>query len=268
MRQNLRNEILREFSKYDNKDNLQHEIHPEVNLRYNTLNIFVGQRGSGKTYNGFNEVAAISKINSKFHEFIYVSNNTNDETYKKFKPFLKIPHVIIPYSQAEDVINDLREYKQAYDEIKDKHLEHKITDECKEEICDKLKIDDLHAKSLHTLIMYDDAMEVFKKPSSKQFRWLMENRHFKATYILCIQDWKGISPELKANIDSVWFFGGFPRNRYCYIFNQLSSPIERDELYEIYRKLGKRDSIIFDHKADGDEVKILFENGELCNLTN
>ena len=267
MRQHLRQEIQREFSKFDNVDNLQHDIHPEVNIRYNTLNIFVGQRGSGKTFNGFNEVAMISKINSKFHKFIYVSNNPNDETYIKFKPFIKIPHVLVSYEHAEDTIRNLREYKQAYDEIKEKHLENKITDECKDEILDALSIDDFQAKSLHTLIMYDDAMEVFKKPSSKQFRWLMENRHFKATYILCIQDWKGISPELKANIDSIWFFGGYPRNRYCYIYGQLACPIGRDELYSLYSQLSKRDVIIINHKTSGDEVKVLYEDGNSSVLT-
>ena len=277
MRKLLRQEIQNEFSKYNNIDNVQHDIHPEINLRYNTLNIFVGQRGSGKTYNGFNEVAAmapigastegLSKINSKFHKFIYVSNNPNDETYKKFKPFITIPHELVDYEHAEDKINDLREYKQAYDEIKEKHLENKITDECRDEILDKLSIKDFKAKSLHTLIMYDDAMEVFKKPSSKQFRWLLENRHFKATYILCIQDWKGISAELKANIDSIWLFGGYPRNRYCYIYNQLSCPIERDSLYNIYSQLNKRDVIIINHKTDGDDIKVLYEDGEISRLT-
>ena len=275
MRQHLRQEIQREFSKFDNVDNIQHDIHPEVNIRYNTLNIFVGQRGSGKTYNGFNEAAmiaklgtvtSISKLGTKFHKFIYVSNNPNDETYKKFIPFLTIPHELVSYDDAEAAINDLREYKQAYDEIKEKHLEKKITDDCRDEILDALCIDDFSAPSLHTLIMYDDAMEVFKKPSSKQFRWLMENRHFRATYILCIQDWKGISPELKANIDSIWFFGGYPRNRYCYIYNQLACPIERDELYSLYSQLGKRDVIIINHKSDGDEVKVMYEDGHVLTL--
>lgn len=252
---------MEEFSKYDNIDNLQHNIHTEINLRYNTVNIVVGQRGSGKTYNIFNEVAAICKINSKYHEFIYVTNNINDETYKKYKPFLTIPHTVVDYNSAETYINELREYKQAYDEIKEKALEDRITDDCKEEICNVLMINDLTKPSLHTLIIYDDAMEIFKKTSSNQFRWIMENRHFRATYILCIQDWKGISPELKANIDSMWFFGGFPRNRYCYIFNQLASPIDRDVLYNIYKQLSKRDVLIFDYKADGVVIKIIYEDG-------
>ena len=266
MRRQLRHEIEQEFSKYNNIDNVQHDVHPEVNIRYNSLNIFLGQRGSGKTYNGFNEVAAIAKLKTKFHKFIYVSNNPNDETYRKFQPFITIPHEIVSYEHAEEVINDLREYKQAYDEIKEKHLENLITDDCRDEIFHNLCINDFKAPSLHTLIMYDDAMEVFKKPSSNQYRWLLENRHFRATYILCIQDWKGISPGLKANIDSIWFFGGYPRNRYTYIYNQLSCPIGRDELYSIYSQLTKRDVLIITHTADGDEIKIQYEDGECVNL--
>ena len=266
VRQTLRHELKQEFKKFNNIDNIQHDIHPEVNIRYNTLNIFVGQRGSGKTFNAFNEIATISRIQHKFHLFIYVSNNPNDMTYIKFKSFIEIPHIIIPYASAEEFINEIFEYKQAYDEIKQKKLENKITDECKEEIFNILRIKNFNAPTLHTLIIYDDAMEVFKKPKSKQFRWLLENRHTKSTYILCLQDWKGISPELKANIDSVWLFGGYPRNRYTYIFNQISCPIDRDDLYNIYRELSKRDVMIFNHKTDGDEIKVMNEQGKMFEL--
>jgi hypothetical protein len=268
VRQTLRHELKQEFKKFNNIDNIQHDIHPEVNIRYNTLNIFVGQRGSGKTFNAFNEIATISRIQHKFHLFIYVSNNPNDMTYIKFKSFIEIPHIIIPYASAEEFINEIFEYKQAYDEIKQKKLENKITDECKEEIFNILRIKNFNAPTLHTLIIYDDAMEVFKKPKSKQFRWLLENRHTKSTYILCLQDWKGISPELKANIDSVWLFGGYPRNRYTYIFNQISCPIDRDDLYNIYRELSKRDVMIFNHKTDGDEIKIMNEDGSEYQLAH
>ena len=124
------------------------------------------------------------------------------------------------------------------------------------------------APSLHTLVLYDDAMNVFKKTSSKQFRWLLENRHTRFTYILCLQDWKGISSELKANLDSVWIFGGFPRNRYSYFFQQLACPMEKEELYRIYNKLNKRDCIIINNKSDGTNIKMLKVNGFQMDLFN
>jgi len=147
-------------------------------------------------------------------------------------------------------------------------LEDKITDECEEDIFNNLRIKDFNTPPLHTLIVYDDAMEVFKKPNSKQFRWLLENRHTKSTYILCLQDWKGISPELKANIDSVWLFGGYPRNRYTYIFNQISCPIARDELYSLYSQLSKREALIFTNTSQGTIIKYLSENGETNEIFN
>ena len=260
LKHNLRRQILKSFT--PDKDNVQHDISKGIDIRYNSINILLGQRGSGKTFNALNEVAAICKVFNKFHEFIYVSNNPNDVTYLKFKEYLTIPHVIIPYSESEEYIKNVIEYKQAYDEVKLHHFENRITSDCRNEICNALKVVNMDAKSLHTLILYDDAMEVFKKVSSKQFRWLLENRHTKTTYLLCLQDWKGISPELKANIDSIWFFGGYPRNRYTYIFNQLSCPIDRDELYEIYKRLSKRDCLIFKYYSTGTIVKIQYEN---CN---
>ena len=261
IKQELRRDVLSECSKYDNVDNIQHMIHPEVDIMYNSLNIFVGQRGSGKTFNAFNLAALISRVDSKFHLFIFVSNNSNDETYNKFKSLLRIPSVLLPYDLSEQYLTEIIEYKAAYDEIKRRYLEDSITDECYEDITSHLFITDFDAPSLHTLVLYDDALEVFKKPSSKAFRYLLENRHHRFTYIMNIQDWKGISTELKANIDSVWLFGGFPRNRFTYIYNQLSCPVDREQLWNLYSKLGKREALLVLNSTQGTTIKILEENG-------
>lgn len=268
LKSELRIDVLRELSKYDNVDNIQHPIHPEIDIMYNSLNIFCGQRGSGKTFNAFNIAALISRINSKFHLFVFISNNPNDETFVKFKPLLTIPTVIVSYKDSEKFLTELIEYKQAYDEIKEKHLKNRITDECGNNILDHLCIDNFCAPSLHTLVLYDDALEVFKKPSSKAFKLLLENRHNRFTYIMNIQDWKGIGTELKANIDSVWLFGGYPRNRFTYIYNQLSCPVDRDELWNIYSKLNKREAIIIMNTSIGTIIKILKSNSETYTIYN
>ena len=263
IKQALRKDIIREFSKYDNIDNIQHEIHPDVDIMYNSLNIFLGQRGSGKTFNGFNIAALISRIPSKFHLFVFVSDNPNDETFTKFKPLVSLPSVLVSYAESEKFLSELKEYKQAYSEIKAKHLENRLTDESKEDILQHLFINDFSMPSIHTLVLYDDALGIFKNPNSKEFRYLLENRHNKFTYILNIQDWKGISPELKANIDSVWMFGGYPRNRFCYIFNQLSCPVDKDALWQLYTRIGKREALIFLNTVDGSSIKYLSMDGNV-----
>lgn len=269
IREGLRCDVENVFSQFDNQDNVQHEVDPEVNIYYNTLNLFLGQRGSGKTFNCFNEMAAICRVpNNKYHLFIYVSNNPNDETYKRFKLLITQPIVQIKYDEAEAFIQKIIDYKQDYDKIKEKHLEGKLTDECVKDFQDVLRIRDFRAPSLHTLILYDDAMNIFKKSNSKQFRWLLENRHTRITYVLCLQDWKGISPELKANLDSVWIFGGFPRNRCAYFYQQLACPLDKEQFYHIYRQLNKRDALIINNKQDGTTMKVLRESGESIDLVN
>ena len=266
LRECLREAVDDVFSMFDNEDNVQHEVDPEVNLYYNSLNLFLGQRGSGKTFNSFNEMAMICRVPNKYHLFVYVSNNPNDETYKKFKLLITQPMVQVSYDDAEFFLEKLISYKKDYDKIKEEHLEDRLTDECKKDFMEILHIRDFNAPSLHTIVLYDDAMNVFKKTSSKQFRWLLENRHLRFTYILCLQDWKGVSPELKAKLVSVWIFGGFPRNRYSYFFQQLSCPLDKEQLYNIYKKLTKRDALIINNKSDGTTIKVLRESGEVINF--
>ena len=244
LRDNLRAQVDNVFRQFDNEDNVQHPINPEVNLYYNTLNLFLGQRGSGKTFNSFNEMAMICRVPNKFHLFIYVSNNLNDETFKRFKYLITQPIVQIKYDDAEAYLQKIIECKQDYDIIKEKHLEKILKPDYEKKIKETLYIDNFDAPTLHTLVLYDDAMNVFKKNTSKQFRWLLENRHTRITYILCLQDWKGISSELKANLDSVWIFGGYPRNRYSYFFQQLACPMDKELMYHKYVQLNKRDCII------------------------
>ena len=261
LREALHNAVNQLFNKLDTQDNVQHEINPEVNIYYNSLNLMLGQRGSGKTFNSFNEMAMICNVPNKYHLFIYVSNNPNDATYTRFKTLISQPIVQIKYEEAENYIQKIIDYKQDYDKIKAQHLENKMPPDFKQNMMEVLHIQHFMAPSLHTLVLYDDAMNVFKKTTSKQFRWLLENRHTKFTYILCLQDWKGISSELKANLDSVWIFGGFPRNRYSYFFQQLACPMDKEELYRIYNKLNKRDCIIINNKAEGTSIKLLKEQG-------
>ena len=126
LRSELRADVENVFQHFDNKDNIQHEVDPDINISYNTLNLFLGQRGSGKTFNSFNEMAAICRVPNKYHLFVYVSNNPNDETYKRFKYLINQPIVQISYDEAEAYIEKLIGYKQDYDKIKEQHLESSL----------------------------------------------------------------------------------------------------------------------------------------------
>ena len=90
--------LLSELSQ--NRDlthDLQTEIHPEVFFKRNSVNLLVGKKGSGKTYNVFRELIKLREVpDHKYTKLIYVSDKPWDRTYdlvKDVMPFTvqKVP---------------------------------------------------------------------------------------------------------------------------------------------------------------------------------
>lgn len=267
LKQTVRQEVLEHLSQFDNENDVQNVIHPELNFQYNSINLLVGKRGSGKTFNVFNEIVALCKIPNDFHLFVYVTKNTNDRTYKKFKDLITIPTVIIDYDESESFLKDLKEWKECYTMVRDNELEPKITDETIKNFHQHLKINDFDKERIHTLILYDDAQNVFKKRESLEYKMIFDNRHTNFTYFLCLQDAVGISTDMKAQLDSFWFFGEFPHNKFAYVFNQIAIPIDKEDIYKVYKHLNKRSCILTTFTEDDITVSVLNEDGQLRALT-
>ena len=264
----VRQEVLEQLDKYNNNVSVQHQIHPEINFDYNSLLLVIGQTGSGKTFNVQNELVALSHIKHNFHHITYVTNNPNDMTLIKMKDLITIPFDIVSYQESEAFISEFRVYIQAYDEIKEKKLEDQITEECKEDILGSLCLNDFSKKHIYNIIIYDDAMNVFKKPSSKEFKMLFEYRHFRTTYILMLQSLKGIATEIKAQLGGLWLFGGFNRQQFCYMTNQISLPFDKEELWKLYKKMPRRDYLYIHMTADGTELFLINSDGRKIRLVD
>ncbi|KAA6353980.1 MAG: hypothetical protein EZS28_050494 [Streblomastix strix] len=71
---------------------------------------------------------------------------------------IKIPTKIVPYAEVNELLDHLIESKQAYDEVIDKKLESKLTEESKELIVEGAGTDDFKIKFPHTIVLFDDAM--------------------------------------------------------------------------------------------------------------
>ena len=253
----VRQEVLEQLDKFDNSISVQHEIHPEINFCYNSILLVIGKTGSGKTFNVNNELVALKYIPNDIIGVIYVSNNPNDMTIQKLRELIEIPVKTISYNESEDYIVNLRKYIQAYDRIKSEKLEDMLSEECKKDILSNLDLSDFERKNIYHVIIYDDAMNVFKKPNSKEFKMLFEYRHFKTTYILMMQSMKGLTTEIKAQIGGLWLFGGFNRQQFSYMFNQLSSPIEKERLWEIYYKLPKSCYLYLNYNSDNPTISVI-----------
>ncbi len=105
-------------------------IHPEIYLRYSSVNVFCGKQGSGKSLTVGKEVAKISLVNSNVHLMIYVNEEGRvDDTYEAMKKLFKIPVIYIRIDEIEEFLDTLYYYKCIYDEIKANSWEDKLEDE-------------------------------------------------------------------------------------------------------------------------------------------
>ena len=98
---------------------------------------------------------------------IYVTNKTYDDTYLKMKQHIKIPVERVTYEKIEEYLVKLTEAKEDYHEITLKNLSNELDLSYAEEIMNTLLIDDFSQPVLHTIVLYDDAAEVFRNKKSR-----------------------------------------------------------------------------------------------------
>lgn len=254
---NYANQLLAEHIKADNTDELQTVIHPNLHFRRNSVNLLIGRRSSGKSFNVFREMIKLNPIKHDYSQLIYVTNKLSDDTFHKMKKLINLDKVKVKYEDAEECITKIIEAKEDYNEIVEKGLQNMLDPIYRDELLNTLNVNDFTRKSIHTAVLFDDAIEVFRNRKSKLFRMLFENRQPKITYFLCIQDPIGLDPSVKSNVDTVWIFGGFSPQKFNYVFQQINSPYDRETVYEKYKDLSMNQALIFDYGRGGTTVKIL-----------
>ncbi len=239
-----------------NKKNLNKEllqsIHPDVLVNYNSLNVLCGPQGSGKTFSACKEIAKISQIDPFAHLLVIICKpeNKDDPTIETFNPLINIPTEFVTESDAEDYVKTLYEYKRLYNTIIEQHLEDKIVDTQRSEIFKALQVSDFSRPWLHTMIMINDSAKCNLLKSGSYFSQIIAlGRHTQTSTFLNIQFWKGLSPEIKANISSAFIFGLFSRQQLVHILSQLPSQYDYKEIYNVYRNLSKQDKMIFTNGA-------------------
>ncbi|KAA6403792.1 MAG: hypothetical protein EZS28_000685 [Streblomastix strix] len=114
---------------------------------------------------------------------------------------ITIPTKIVTYGEIDGVLNDLIEAKAAYDTVVEKHLINQLTSDSKQEILTTIGAENLKMKYPHTLVLFDDAIQVFKNKQLPLFKKLFKNRQPRITYFLCLQDIVGLDAIIQS-IDS------------------------------------------------------------------
>lgn len=225
------------------------KIHPEINVRYNSVNVIVGKQGQGKTVIALEEVIKISLMNTH-HLLVYVTKdgNESDRSFIALKSLIepRLPIITISESAAENVIDKIIKAKNEYYSIKNNHLEDKlddpqlnITQSDINKLFDTLHINDFHHQYLHTLVLFDDISnsKLFSNETSYFSQLLRRCRHTNMTFFLLIQGWKGLKPHIKNEITTLMIFPCFNKQQLRYIYSQSASNLCFDDFYEKYEQI-------------------------------
>ena len=237
----------------ENKEAIEAEfikpIHPQLNTFYNSLNLYVGRPGSGKTYSCAKEIAKISAVAKDIHMLIYISKSgePHDPTFEVIKNMIQMPILYVKESEAENTVKHILHMKKLYHQIKSNGYEHKIKDSQLREIMTTLHINNLEQNNLNTLILFEDAANspLFKRADS-YFNGLIKCRRHqdvRATMFILFQAWKNTSPEIKSQADSIVIFPNFSKQQLHYILYQ--SPVgDFDEIWASYHNLPQYHKLI------------------------
>jgi hypothetical protein len=113
-----------------------------------------------------------------------------------------------------------------------------------------LNVLDIKNSTPHTIFFIDDCIDLLTK-RGELFKDLFQNRQSKITYFLGLQDVHGIPPSMKSNMDSLVFFGGFPKQKFNSLFYQIPTDEDREDMYHDYERLKKGNCLMFSFENDG-----------------
>jgi hypothetical protein len=103
-----------------NKDEqLQSIIDPELLFRRNSINLYIGRRGSGKTYNVMREIIKLSHLKNVggYNLFVYITDKTSDAAVNEMLGLVRLKTKVVSYGNAADFIQDLVSAKDAYNKV-------------------------------------------------------------------------------------------------------------------------------------------------------
>jgi hypothetical protein len=232
-----------------------------------------GAKGAGKTRNLLKEILKLTLLprNAGFSLVLFDTNTPQDVTLNSIKPLIekKLQVRVVSYEEVEETLKLLFQAKIAYNEVIQKNLAHSLTAESRNKILSALGATDFSQKVVYSIVVLDDCMNMMLNPTgsggvhgnknSNNFlkQSLLRSRQTCITYILTLQDPKGIATEMKANADSVWIFGGLPYTKIMNLFRQLPHIYDPERCYGLYRRLKKNDAMIFFFLADTTIIRII-----------
>jgi len=244
-------------------------IHPEIYLKYSSVNLFCGKQGKGKTLTILKEMVKLSKIASNVHMLVYVNKDGRiDDTTEALKPLIKIPIKYVSVKDVENYLQDLYFHKLIYDKVKSEGLEDKLDEEQLNEVKEFLMIDDFEKPSLQEVVLFDDAAfeKVLMKQNSVVVGMAHQARHFKFIFCFCVQGIKDVPLPIKEQTTTFFLYSGFMNQKLFTIFNQCGIKcVEFQDFNRVYNRLNDKDYLIIDCQSGECEIE---DDADLTPLIN
>ena len=249
---------------YDREEKLNqeliNEIDPEIPTKYNSVNVFLGRAGSGKSFNILQTFAKISQVCPRTHLILYINKTgePNDRTYSEiFSDLIQIPIICCNYNNAVPIFENIRRYKELYQEIKDRNLENKIHPKQRKEIFQNLYINNFDQDWLHTIVYFEDAHKnplIYGKKDLYFISQLPLFRHDKVSYYFSLQVFTQFPTDIKTQITDLFLFPGYSSNQFKFILRNLNTTKDSGEILEMYQNLEKHGFLKIDNEQGNIEV--------------
>jgi hypothetical protein len=225
------------------------KIDEDLPSYYNSINVFCGRQGQGKTYSAVVEIANITKANDKTCLVIYVTKEGMpcDDTFEHLKELILCPILYVSEKDAERLVKKTVVAMDVYKGIKDSEEEEYIDPEVREYLFSSLAIDDFSRDFLHVIILFDDFAN---SPLSKEKGWFASFfatlRHKGFSVFICIQYWRSIPTQLKSNITMLYLFGGYSKQQLRPILDQVRMREDSRDIDSKYSTMKDGDKMIVD----------------------
>lgn len=208
-----------------NLHNQVEEIHPQIQFRYNSLNICLGKQGSGKTTFMLTELIKLSELqDTPYDKIVYITNGqTDDLTFSLLKQLVKIPILGLEFNDAT------RELSNYFND----------------------RSDTTH----HTFVIIEDASFLLMKDNPIWTDWVCKLRHLRMTIWINLHVWKSISTMIKTQITSIFIFKGFSREQMQHIYRQSCIDMNFQNIWCLYSMLRQRELLKITN-LDGSTVII------------
>ena len=221
-----------------------------TNTYANSVNVYVGRPRSGKTFQALHDIIAVLRNDSNVHMLIYIneSGEIDDDTFERFQELITVPILFVKYKDAEKCLRSILDYKMIYNKIKNHSAEREVPKAVCEEMFDNLHITDFDKPYLHTLILTEDATnaKIIKQADSYINDLLTRCAHTQFSFFILIHYWKALTTNIKANLSTIYIFGGYSRQQLSYMLYQMNIPITMKELMNQYSKMGQYRKLVID----------------------